>query len=221
MSRSWAQAPPAWRPIAPRPRTPRNVLLIEGGEYGTMCARVGCMPSKLLISAAEAAHVARNAAPFGVHVEVAHRWPRGDGIAFAASAIVSSASWSTPSKAGPKPIACAVTHASSRPTAAGGYGHHRQHGPHRHRHRLAPQCADEWRAALGDKLLVNDDVFAWQTLPKSVAVIGTGVIGLEIAQALHRLGVRVRVYGRGTRRARSPIRRCRTSRGRRSVPNST
>ena len=23
-----------------------NVVLIEGGEYGTTCARVGCMPSK-------------------------------------------------------------------------------------------------------------------------------------------------------------------------------
>ncbi len=27
-----------------------NVVLIEGGEYGTTCARVGCMPSKLLTS---------------------------------------------------------------------------------------------------------------------------------------------------------------------------
>ena len=29
-----------------------NVVLIEGGPYGTTCARVGCMPSKLLIAAA-------------------------------------------------------------------------------------------------------------------------------------------------------------------------
>ena len=28
-------------------------LLIESGKYGTTCARVGCMPSKLLIAAAE------------------------------------------------------------------------------------------------------------------------------------------------------------------------
>ena len=26
-----------------------NVLLIEGGSYGTTCARVGCMPSKLAL----------------------------------------------------------------------------------------------------------------------------------------------------------------------------
>jgi dihydrolipoamide dehydrogenase len=42
--------------------TPR-VLLIESGVYGTTCARVGCMPSKLLIAAADAAHgIARPAA---------------------------------------------------------------------------------------------------------------------------------------------------------------
>ena len=44
-----------------------NVLLIEGGAYGTTCARVGCMPSKLLIAAAEAAHeLAMRLAPLGV-----------------------------------------------------------------------------------------------------------------------------------------------------------
>ena len=30
-----------------------SVVLIEGGPYGTTCARVGCMPSKLLIAAVE------------------------------------------------------------------------------------------------------------------------------------------------------------------------
>src|SRR5690606_4357165 len=49
--------------------------------------------------------------------------------------------------------------------------------------------------ALGDRLVVNDDVFAWQDLPRSVAVFGPGVIGLELGQALARLGVRVRVFG--------------------------
>jgi dihydrolipoamide dehydrogenase len=56
------------------------------------------------------------------------------------------------------------------------------------------------RKALGDRLIVNDDVFDWTDLPASVAVVGAGVIGLELAQALHRLGVRVRLYGRGSPR---------------------
>ncbi len=41
---------------------------------------------------------------------------------------------------------------------------------------------------------VNDDVFEWTDLPESVAVVGTGVIGLELGQALHRLGVRVTFF---------------------------
>jgi dihydrolipoamide dehydrogenase len=43
--------------------------MIEGGAYGTTCARVGCMPSKLLIAAAEAAHAVEKAPAFGVHFE--------------------------------------------------------------------------------------------------------------------------------------------------------
>ena len=61
-----------------------------------------------------------------------------------------------------------------------------------------PALPARWRD-LGDRLVINDDVFDWHTLPASVAVVGAGVIGLELAQALHRLGVRVRLYGRGER----------------------
>ena len=47
-----------------------RVLLAERGAGGTTCARVGCMPSKLLVAAADAAHRAREAGPFGVHAQV-------------------------------------------------------------------------------------------------------------------------------------------------------
>src|SRR6185436_1033136 len=46
-----------------------RAVIIEGGPYGTTCARVGCMPSKLLIAAAEAAHAIGRAPRFGVHVD--------------------------------------------------------------------------------------------------------------------------------------------------------
>src|SRR3954470_11461133 len=47
----------------------KRTVIIEGGVYGTTCARVGCMPSKLLIAAAEAAHGIARAPRFGVHVD--------------------------------------------------------------------------------------------------------------------------------------------------------
>jgi dihydrolipoamide dehydrogenase len=50
---------------------------------------------------------------------------------------------------------------------------------------------------LGDRLIVNDDLFNWDDLPQSEAVFGPGVIGLELGQALHRLGVDTKVFGIG------------------------
>jgi len=44
---------------------------------------------------------------------------------------------------------------------------------------------------------VSDDIFDWTDLPQSVAVFGPGVIGIELGQALSRLGVEVLVFGRG------------------------
>jgi len=51
-------------------------------------------------------------------------------------------------------------------------------------------------ADFGDRAITNDEVFDWQDLPGAVAVFGAGVIGLELGQALHRLGVRVEIFGR-------------------------
>jgi len=54
-----------------------RVALIDGGPLGTTCARVGCMPSKLLIAAAEAAHHVSKASMFGVNTTP----PEIDGVA--------------------------------------------------------------------------------------------------------------------------------------------
>ncbi|RPI58671.1 MAG: dihydrolipoyl dehydrogenase, partial [Lysobacterales bacterium] len=51
--------------------------------------------------------------------------------------------------------------------------------------------------ALGERVIVNDDIFEWNDLPRSVAVFGPGIIGLELGQALARLGVRVTMFGVG------------------------
>lgn len=47
-----------------------------------------------------------------------------------------------------------------------------------------------WQA-LGDRVLTSDHVWDLESLPQSVAVIGLGPIGLELGQALSRLGVQV------------------------------
>jgi dihydrolipoamide dehydrogenase len=181
---------------AARARNARAVL-IEAGPYGTTCARVGCMPSKLLIAAAEASHAIDEAHGFGVHVDGVKRVDghevmarvkreRDRFVGFvlesvesipAADRILGRARFidreTLDVDAHTRITARAIVVATgSRPD-------------------IAPILK-----GLGDRLVVNDDVFSWDTLPKSVAVFGPGVIGLEIGQALSRLGVRVVVLGR-------------------------
>jgi dihydrolipoamide dehydrogenase len=178
----------------------RNVVVIEGGPYGTTCARVGCMPSKLLIAAAEAAHTAAHAGAFGVHAgplridgDAVMRRVRDERDRFVGFVLEAVEKWPAEHR----------LHGFARFVD----DHTLQVGEHTRvradRIVIAtgshPSVPVQWREAAGDRLLVNDDVFAWNTLPASVAVLGAGVIALELAQALHRLGVRVRLYGRSAR----------------------
>lgn len=47
---------------------------------------------------------------------------------------------------------------------------------------------------LGDIVLTNETIFELQSLPHSIAVVGAGPLGLELAQALARLGVQTTLF---------------------------
>jgi dihydrolipoamide dehydrogenase len=53
-----------------------------------------------------------------------------------------------------------------------------------------PLVPAPWQA-FGDRIVTTDEVFEMESLPESMAVIGLGVIGLEIGQSLARMGVKV------------------------------
>jgi dihydrolipoamide dehydrogenase len=174
-----------------------SIVLIEGGEYGTTCARAGCMPSKLLIAAAEAAHAATHAGAFGIETAPA----TVDGRAVMARVRSERDRF----------VGFVLDSVENIPDA------HRLQGMARftgdgqlrvddaidiqaQRIVIATGSTPVWPghfAAAGDRLVVNDDIFAWTELPSSVAVFGPGVIGLELGQALHRLGVEVKMFGVG------------------------
>ncbi|WP_256078765.1 dihydrolipoyl dehydrogenase [Massilia sp. YIM B04103] len=175
----------------------RHAVLIEGGPYGTTCARVGCMPSKLLIAAAEAAHAVAAAPAFGVHpgplridgaaVMARVRRERDRFVGFvlenmaqlpAEDLLRGQARFS-----GPRTLVVdghTTVEASAIVIATGS----------------RPIVPAAWRAA-GARVISSEAVFEWTDLPAAVAVVGSGVIGLELGQALHRLGVRVALYARG------------------------
>jgi dihydrolipoamide dehydrogenase len=170
-------------------------LLIESGPYGTTCARVGCMPSKLLIAAADVAHEVSRAGVFGLEIANGHhvngrsvmervRRERDRFVSF-----VVESTEAIPSEQrlrgharflGPTTLQVddhTIVESSTVIVAAGS-------------HPFVPPPFDLIR----EHVMVNDDVFELEDLPASVAVIGTGIIALELGQALHRLGVRVAFF---------------------------
>ncbi len=174
-----------------------NVVLIEGGPYGTTCARVGCMPSKLLIAAAEAAHATREAPAFGIDVS---------GVEIDGVAVMDRVRRERDRFVGfvIEGVDAIPVEQRIRGFARFVDDHHVQVDDHTivyaKRFVIAtgssPSYPKVWEE-LADRLIVNDDVFDWTDLPKSVAVFGPGVIGLELGQALSRLGVEVSMFGLG------------------------
>lgn len=174
-----------------------NVLMIEGGEYGTTCASVGCMPSKLLIAAADAAHNMQGADLFGVSA--------GNMI------IDGKAVMERVRRERDRFVSFVLEAVDDFPEE------HKLRGQARFKDQNTLIVDDQVEVSAGriviatgsrpnipgfleaakDRLIVNDDLFELTDLPESVAVFGPGVIGLELGQALSRLGVTVRMFGVG------------------------
>ena len=156
-----------------------SVVMIEGGPYGTTCARVGCMPSKLLIAAAEAVHQIEKAPGFGIHP---NGKPQINGVEV----------MDRVKRERDRFVGFVLEGVDSIPAEdkIAGYArfidaHTLQVDDHTQiqakRIVIATGSRPSWPAAwnsLGDRLIINDDVFNWDTLPRSVAVFGPGVIGL-------------------------------------------
>ncbi|MBW2315365.1 MAG: dihydrolipoyl dehydrogenase [Deltaproteobacteria bacterium] len=174
-----------------------STVLIEGGTHGTTCARVGCMPSKLLIAAAEAAHGVADAGRFGIEVSGP---VRVDGPAVLERV----------RRERDRFVGFVLDSVERIPREGRLDGHARFVGPtslevegHGRVDTRAvvlatgsspfiPPALD----AIREHVLVNDDVFELPDLPESLAVVGAGVIALELGQAFARLGVRVSIFAR-------------------------
>ncbi|MEM8636861.1 MAG: FAD-dependent oxidoreductase, partial [Pseudomonadota bacterium] len=173
-----------------------RITLIDGGTLGTTCARVGCMPSKLLIAAADAKYHADHTGQFGIvpgdtkvdgkAVMARVRSERDRFVGFVLDAVEGFETGELIREYAKFVDDHTLELASGRKITARtiiiATG-------------SRPNIPPPFEAA-GDRLIVNDDVFDWDDLPGSVAVFGAGVIGLELGQALHRLGVKVRLFGR-------------------------
>ncbi len=168
-----------------------SYVLIDGGELGTTCARVGCMPSKALIQVAEDFHRRSIFPREGIE--------GGDGLSVEGPDALEHVQ-DLRDIFVDKVLSNSTDHMDEafipeyaqfiEPGLL-------QVGERRIRAKRiiiasgsTPIVPEPWKA-FGDRILTTDEIFELEELPESLAVIGLGVIGLELGQAFHRLGVEV------------------------------
>jgi len=169
----------------------KSYLIVQNGELGTTCARVGCMPSKVLIQAAEDFHRRKaferegieGAEGLSVDKEEVMEFVRELRDSFVERVhgnnnkrlkdhiIHGQAEFIKP---GQLHVGEDIVNYSSVVISSGS----------------TPVIPAAWQA-FSDRIITTDSLFELEQLPDSVAVIGLGVIGLEIGQALARLDVAV------------------------------
>lgn len=172
-------------------RTTDSCVLIDGGELGTTCARVGCMPSKVLIQVAEDFHrrsifnregieggdqLSVNGADVMEHVQDLR------------DIFVDKVLTTSTDDMGDEFIPAHAHFLEPGLLQAG------EHTIRAKKIVIAtgstPVVPAAWKA-FGDRILTTDEIFELEELPQSLAVIGLGVIGMELGQAFQRLGVAV------------------------------
>lgn len=174
-----------------------RTLLIDDAFRGTLCANTGCMPSKLLIAAANAAHNAHGTGVFGVnvgHVEV-------DGQAVLERVRRERDKFVKATRASFDKLP-AGTCIQARAHLAGLNALTLDNGDTVSAKSIVIATGSYARIpepfeGLGDLALTNESVFEMNDLPGSLAVIGGGAIGLELAQAMSRLGVETVLFDQG------------------------
>ena len=173
-----------------RKRT-EDFVVIDGGVLGTACSRVGCMPSKVLIQVADDLHRRSSLEKEGI--------TGGDALSADIAAVLrhvrrlrdvfvgrlldrflpsvgdrlirSFAEFMAPNVVR---VGGDEVEADAFVIAVGS----------------RPVVPDAW-SDFGDLIVTTDELFEQETLPPTIGVLGLGAIGLELGQALHRLGIKV------------------------------
>jgi dihydrolipoamide dehydrogenase len=170
-----------------------NFAIINDGPWGTICARVGCMPSKALVEAAKAFHRRITFEEFGIH--------GANALAADMPAVLKRV---RKLRDGFVASTLKMTEVLGKQAISGrarllGVGRLEVNGRELHARNIIiatgsrPVVPASWRA-LGERILTTDTLFEQENLPTNMAVIGLGAIGVEMAQALSRLGLNVTAF---------------------------
>ena len=184
-----------------------DFVIVNAGPYGTTCARVGCMPSKALIQAADDYHRRLALDTLGIR--------GGEGLQADLPAVLQRVRDYRDARVSGVLAATEGLGPRNIPGRASLEGPHRVlvRGENGTQQRIEaeqiiiatgsrPVVPEAWRA-FGERVLTTDTLFEQKDLAPRGAVIGLGVIGLELGQALARLGLEV--SGHEMRDALGPI----------------
>lgn len=170
-----------------------KVILIDQGPLGTTCARVGCMPSKILIETANEFHSRLHFRQLGIrgakqlridipavmrHIRKLRDYFTSGTIKYLESLgdqfIHAQAEFCEPNVLKvnqqtiiAKKIIIATGSSSIIPAS--------------------------WQP-FSDQLLTTENIFEQKDFKKKIAIIGGGPIGIELGQALSRLGIKIEIY---------------------------
>ena len=167
-----------------------DYLVIDNGPLGTTCARVGCMPSKILIQVANDFHRRHQFELQGIHGGESLQLCQREVLAhirrlrdrFVYSVMTSLESWQD------KLVCQQAKFLSSRILQVG-------------EEQIEADAIivatgsetilpNSW-ASFQHRFLTSESIFEQKEFPKNLCIIGLGVIGIELGQALARLGVNI------------------------------
>lgn len=167
-----------------------NFLVINDGPYGTTCARVGCMPSKSLIRIAEYYHEReyfeksgiQNSEKLSVNIQGVLKRVRKHRDILVAGNVKNI------TRLGDKVLSDRAEFIDVNTLKVGedeivakkiiiATG-------------STPIFDPKWEA-FKEHILTTDELFEQEDLPATLGVLGLGVIGLELGQALARLGIKI------------------------------
>ena len=172
-----------------------NYVVIDDGPLGTTCARVGCMPSKALIAVANDFYKrlffdeygisgAKNLKPDYSRIMARVRMLRDEfagGVIHEMSPFMDKLIRKRARFVDPNilDLGDEKIRAKKIIIATGS----------------KPWIPDEWQP-YKDLIIDTDQFFELEELPRKMAVFGLGPIGIELGQALHRLGVDIIAFSR-------------------------
>lgn len=174
----------------------KKALIIEGYDFVTTCANVGCMPSKLLIAAADNMEEIHKSSLFGIEVSDVK--------------INNEVLWKRIRIERDRFVGFVKKGANNIDESDRMIGFAKFTKPHEIEVNSKKLTSSVFVIATGSRpiyldifkdikneVLTNENIFELENVPSSIAVFGAGVIGLELGFALKNLGAKVQLFSKG------------------------